>query len=98
MAAVPYVTDRAQTGNASGETSYGYGRSYSLCYGSATVRMGEKNITRDQLAAAPRTCQRKGNLHVSVADTKEKGRFPETPYPLVKGKAWLMVVCSTIPH
>ena len=84
---VLYVTDRARTRAVSGEISYGYGRSYSLCYGSATVRIGKENTTWDRLIAASRTHQRKGNFQVSIADIDEKGRFPETPFPLVTGES-----------
>ena len=84
---VLYVTDRARTDKDSGVINYGYERSNSLGYGSATVRIGQEDTTWDQLVAASRTHERKGNFRVSIADIEEKGRFPETPFPLVAGES-----------
>jgi len=84
---VLYVTDRARTNTDTGATTYGYERSYSLGYGSATVRIGKEDTTWDQLVTASRTHKRKDNLRVTIVDTEEKGRFPETPFPLVAGES-----------
>ena len=46
---VLYVTDRARTDKDPGAIAYGYERSYSLGYGSATVRIGKEDTTWDQL-------------------------------------------------
>jgi esterase/lipase superfamily enzyme len=84
---VLYVTDRAQTDKDPGAIAYGYERSYSLGYGSATVRIGKEDTTWDQLVAVSRTHKRKSNFRVSITDIEEKGRFPETPFPLVAGES-----------
>lgn len=84
---VLYITDRAPVEREPGAIAYGYGRSYSLCYGSAAVRMGKKGTAWGQLVAASRTHKRNGNYPVSIANIEEKGRFPETPFPLVEGES-----------
>lgn len=84
---VLYVTDRGRTDKEPGATAYGYGRSYSLAYGSATVRIGKEDTPWDQLVTASRTHKRSESLRVSIANIEEKSRFPETPFPLVAGES-----------
>ena len=55
-----YVTDREPIENADGSTRYGYGRSWSLAFGSVEVELG-RDATWDELVAASRTHKRKGS-------------------------------------
>ena len=84
---VLYVTDRVRADKERGGIAYGYERSYSLGYGSAAVRIGKENTSWEQLVTASRTHKRKGSFRVSIADIEERGRFPETPFPLVAGES-----------
>ena len=84
---VLYVTDRVRADKERGGIAYGYERSYSLGYGSAAVRIGKENTSWEQLVTASRTHKRKGSFRVSIADIEERGRFPQTPFPLVAGES-----------
>lgn len=77
------ATDRAPVADAAGKVSYGFGRSRSLMFGSCVVEIG-KGVSWADLVAESRKQSRSISLPMRVADIREIGRFPETPYDLVE--------------
>lgn len=75
---VLYVTDRERTGD---PVPYGAGRSRSAAFGTCLVRFGDR-LSWDDLAAASRRAERRDPVPLSLIDVHERGRWPETPYPL----------------
>ncbi len=78
-----YVTDREPIERPDDSVRYGYGRSWSLAYGSVDVEIG-KNATWEELVAASRTHKRKGSWPLRVSSINEMGRFPAAPLPLIE--------------
>ena len=56
---VLYVTDRRRLDGEDGKFAYDHGRSRSMAFGSATLRIGKHDTTWDQLVAASRTPKRR---------------------------------------
>ncbi len=81
---VLYVTDRRLVPLEDGTLEYDHGRSFSLAFGSATVSLGD-DVSWESLVKASRTHDRDVSLPVTVSRIEETGRFPATPFPLVKG-------------
>ena len=78
-----YVTDREPIERTDGSIRYGYGRSWSVAYGSVKVEIG-KNATWEELVAASRTDKRKGSWPLKVTSITEMGRSPKDPLPLIE--------------
>ena len=78
-----YVTDRVPVARPDGKLEYGYGRSLSMAYGTCKVAIGD-NVSWDQLVADSRTQTRSRSLGLTVQETIEGGRFPESPLRLVR--------------
>ena len=78
-----YVTDREPIESSDGLTRYGYGRSWSLAFGSVEVELG-REATWDELVAASRTHKRKGAWPVAVRFVNETVRLPRAPWPLIE--------------
>ena len=78
-----YLTDREPIERKDGSIEYGYGRSWSLAYGSVDVEIG-KDATWEELVAASRGPKRKGSWPLKVTSIAELGRFPKTPLPLIE--------------
>jgi esterase/lipase superfamily enzyme len=77
-----YATDRQREGDEDDPIEYGYKRSRSVACGSLIVEIGQ-DVTWDELVEASRTKKRKVSLPLKVVSITEKGRFPETPPPIV---------------
>jgi esterase/lipase superfamily enzyme len=75
---VLYATDRAPEGDPAQEPKYGFRRSLSLAFGMTTVRIGE-DMSWDDLVAVSRSTQRRRRVPLSMAETREAGRFPPVP-------------------
>ncbi|MHC5027591.1 MAG: alpha/beta hydrolase [Planctomycetota bacterium] len=78
-----YVTDREPVESSDNSTRYGYGRSWSVAFGSVEVELG-RDATWDELVAASRTNKRKGTWPVTVESVTETVRFPRSPFPLIE--------------
>lgn len=74
--ALIYVTDRERT-----ETGYGSGRSLSAAFGEVRVSFGD-GLRWDELASLSRSAERNVPVPLRLGDVQERGRWPETPYPL----------------
>jgi esterase/lipase superfamily enzyme len=81
-----YVTDRKPAENADSHSPYTANRDLSLAFGSATVEFGE-NVSWDALVRASSGAERPIALQLQLGPTKELGRFPPIPYPVVRGPA-----------
>ena len=79
-----YVTDRGPETKPDGSLRYGYMRSKSIAYGSCTVRIGKDDLEWDTLVHNSLVSTRDVSLPIKVVELQEKGRFPETPFRLVK--------------
>lgn len=77
-----YVTDRVPETNVDGVISYGYGRSRSAAFGSAIVTIAPE-LAWDELQRISLERDRSTRLSLQLASLEERGRFPETPRPLV---------------
>jgi esterase/lipase superfamily enzyme len=80
---VIYLTDRGPEGAQGANAAYGFRRSRSVAYGVARVEFG-KDVSWSELVKASRTSDRPADLPVTVASTKELGRFPQTPRTLLR--------------
>ena len=78
---IMFITDRVKEVNDYGREFYGIGRSTSLAYGSAVVRL-EIGEGWDDLVAwtESRDGAPSGRLSAKIVSITEKGRFPATPY------------------
>jgi len=75
-----YVTDRQPEKDESGNLNYGYGRSPSLAYGSASVDLGGE-LTWDELVTiSTEKTSTRARPTIAVVSVEELGRFPATPY------------------
>jgi esterase/lipase superfamily enzyme len=77
-----YATDRKREGDEDDPVQYGYRRSYSVACGSLVVEIGQ-DVTWDELVEASRTKKRKVSLPLKIVSIEERGRFPDTPPPIV---------------
>ena len=76
---VLYLTDRAETKQSTpAKRRYGSGRSRSVAFGVATMRIGD-NVSWDELVKASTTRKRAKKLPLKVTGTKELARFSPTP-------------------
>ena len=81
-----YITDRARDPEA-GPRLYGSGRSPSLAFGNAVVRIGN-DVSWETLVSDATTSDRPVDLDLTLESVTELARTPPTPYPfaLVDGK------------
>jgi len=77
-----YVTDRLPETDDDGVLTYGYGRSRSVAFGSAIVTI-EPELTWDELQRVSLEQDRSTRLSLHLDSLEERGRFPETPRPIV---------------
>jgi esterase/lipase superfamily enzyme len=77
-----YVTDRVPETDDDGVLSYGYGRSRSAAFGSAIVTI-EPELDWNELQRVSVERDRSTRLSLHLASLEERGRFPETPRPIV---------------
>jgi esterase/lipase superfamily enzyme len=75
-----YVTDRKPEKDKNGRLVYGYGRSNSIAFGTATVKIGE-NVSWEKLLENSRRHERTEDLVLSMGPIVEKTRLPPTPLP-----------------
>lgn len=83
-----YVTDRKPLDAADDAVRYGYERSFSMAFGSATIDFGH-DLSWPALVAASREKKRPHAISLAVGSITEQHRFPETPAPIIieDGKA-----------
>ena len=81
-----YVTDRMPLDSTAtgGRLEYDSERSRSLAFGSCRVRIGDEDVTWDDLVKDSRTQDRRHSLPLAVTGIEEMGRFPETPLDIVE--------------
>jgi len=77
-----YVTDRVPETDDDGALTYGYGRSRSVAFGSAIVTI-EPELSWGELQRVSLEQDRSTKLSLHLSSLEERGRFPETPLPLV---------------
>ena len=77
-----YVTDRVPETDDDGVLMYGYGRSRSAAFGSAIVTI-EPELAWGELQRVSLERDRSTRLSLHFASLEERGRFPETPRPVV---------------
>lgn len=75
-----YVTDRAPEQDESGKLVYGFKRSSSAAFGTATVEIGE-GTSWEQLVEQSLTSERSKPIRLRMGTITELGRFPPTPFP-----------------
>jgi esterase/lipase superfamily enzyme len=75
-----YVTDRKPEKDKNGKLTYGYGRSNSAAFGTATVEIGE-NVSWEKLRKNSRRHERTEDLELRMARIVEIGRIPPSPLP-----------------
>ena len=75
-----FVTDRAPE-TVEGVFGYGYGRSQSLAFGTATVSV-EPALSWDELERRSLDPERSKDLKLRTTKVVEAGRFPRTPLPV----------------
>lgn len=78
-----YVTDRKPEYDESNNVIYGYQRSLSSAFGSVRIKLNPA-MSWDELVAESQKKTRKQKIELNIAKVSEQGRFPETPYPLIK--------------
>ncbi len=79
---VLYVTDRKPVEEEENAVEYTHGRSPSLAYGTCTVEIGD-DVSWEVLVENSLARKRSRSLPLALRETRELGRFPETPFPLV---------------
>ena len=84
-----YVTDRKPETNAGKTFAYGYKRSLSMAFGSVTVILG-MDTNWNQLIEASQTSNRHRKIKLNIGNVIEQGRYPYTPYPLLKDEDGLV--------
>ena len=77
-----YVTDRAPETDELGDLAYGYGRSWSAAFGSAIVTI-EPELDWQDLKSVSLEQDRSPRLTMRLISIEERGRFPESPPPIV---------------
>jgi len=78
-----YVTDRKPEYDESNNVIYGYQRSLSSAFGSVTIKLNPA-MSWDELVAESQKKTRKQEIELNIDKVSELGRFPETPYSLIK--------------
>ncbi len=78
-----YVTDRKPEFNELDTFSYGYQRSLSAAFGAVTIKLNPE-MSWHELVAESQKIIRTHKIELNVANIIEQGRYPETPYPLIK--------------
>lgn len=74
-----YVTDRLPERDENAQFTYGYGRSYSLAFGSVRIAL-DPEMSWDELERISLMEERDPEITLCLAGIEEIGRFPETPY------------------
>jgi esterase/lipase superfamily enzyme len=77
-----FVTDRTPGRDDQGELAYGYGRSHSIAFGSAVVKI-EPAMSWNELWSISLEDKRSTKLVLELDSIREIYRFPETPLPIV---------------
>jgi len=78
-----YVTDRKPEYDESNNLIYGYQRSLSSAFGSVIINLNPA-LSWGELVAESQKKTRKQKIVLYIAKTSELGRYPETPYSLIK--------------
>jgi len=78
-----YVTDRKPEYDELNNLIYGYQRSLSSAFGSVVINLNPA-LSWHELVAESQNKTRKQKIELKIAKISELGRFPETPYPLIK--------------
>ena len=84
---VLYITDRVPEKQTPDGSEYGYKRSRSAAFGESVVRIGDGQLTWDEIVEASRVSKRSKKLELTVIDTRELARFAQTPPSLVVSDA-----------
>lgn len=89
-----YVTDRLLEKDESGEWIYGFGRSPSLAFGTARIAL-EPDMPWEDLERVSLMEEREPELTMRLVGFEEIGRYPETPYSVVRVDGRLQVEPET---
>jgi esterase/lipase superfamily enzyme len=79
-----FITDRARETAPEADLPYGEGRSRSLAFGSATVRLMPE-MTWDELRQQSLSDPRTEQIAMELGSVRELGRYPEEPYRVRAG-------------
>ena len=77
-----YVTDRKPETDENGQLAYGYGRSFSMAFGSAIVAI-KPDMPWQDLERISLEPERSTKLTLQLKSIEERGRFVETPWPVL---------------
>ena len=89
-----YITDRKPEQDENGQLVYGYARSHSLAFGSATVSLLPE-MSWAALEQASLQESRDPEITLNLTGIKEIGRFPEAPYSIVRRDGLLLLEPAT---
>ncbi|NOQ13135.1 MAG: alpha/beta hydrolase [Methyloprofundus sp.] len=78
-----YVTDRKPDYDESNNFKYGYQRSLSSAFGSVIIKLNPA-MSWQELVAESQKKTRTQKIKLNIASVLEQGRYPETPYSLIK--------------
>jgi esterase/lipase superfamily enzyme len=85
-----FVTDRKPERDEDGRFRYGYERSASTAFGSATVSLSP-DLPWDDLERASLEEDRSTKITLEVTSIEETGRFPPTPWPVFRTEEGLVI-------
>ena len=85
-----FVTDRKPERDADGRFRYGYERSASTAFGSATVSLSP-DLPWEDLERASLEEDRSTKITLDVTSIEETGRFPPTPWPVTRTEDGLVI-------
>jgi esterase/lipase superfamily enzyme len=85
-----FVTDRKPERDEEGRFRYGYERSASAAFGSATVSLGP-GLPWDDLERVSLEEDRSTKITLEVTSIEEAGRFPPTPWPVARTEEGLVI-------
>ena len=89
-----YVTDRMPEKDENGDLLYGYGRSPSLAFGTARIAL-EPEMPWSELERVSLMEKRDPELTLKLVRVEEVGRYPETPFSVIRVDGMLQLESST---
>ena len=78
-----YVTDRKPEYDELNNFNYGYQRSLSAAFGTVSIKLNPA-MSWDELVEESQKKIRTQKIELNIASISEQGRYPETPYPVIK--------------
>ena len=85
-----FITDRKPERDEDGRLRYGYERSASTAFGSATISLSP-GLPWDELERISLEEERSTKITLEVTSIEESGRFPPTPWPIFRTEEGLII-------